>query len=169
MNPLAMKVLESFGYPTEAFARRAWDEFAVPGAPVMDFVFTVCDSAAGEVCPVWPGQPMTAHWGIEDPAAVEGLGYPKRSRLRDRVQVTSTTVSPFSRPSRCEDRQLALGCKLRDIGRMEGATSAPAEGELMAAFDLPRRLTAEALGTALLVATVVGSGIMAEPDAMTWR
>lgn len=72
VNLFALKVLRALDYPSEGFRSKAWDEFAVPGAPVMDFVFTVCDSAVGETCPVWPGQPMTAHWGIEDPAAVEG-------------------------------------------------------------------------------------------------
>jgi arsenate reductase len=64
VNPFAVKVLESFGYPTDGMRSKAWDEFAKPDAPVMDFVFTVCDNAAGETCPLWPGQPMTAHWGI---------------------------------------------------------------------------------------------------------
>ena len=72
VNPFALKVLESLDYPTEGLRSKGWEEFAAPGAPEMDFVFTVCDNAAGEACPVWPGQPMTAHWGIEDPAAVEG-------------------------------------------------------------------------------------------------
>jgi protein-tyrosine-phosphatase len=72
VNPLALKTLEAFEYPVEGFRSKSWEEFTAPDAPILDFVFTVCDSAAGEVCPVWPGQPMTAHWGIEDPAAVEG-------------------------------------------------------------------------------------------------
>jgi protein-tyrosine-phosphatase len=69
INPFTIKVLESRGYPTDGLRLKSWVEFAGAGAPVMDFVFTVCDNAAGETCPVWPGQPMTAHWGIEDPAA----------------------------------------------------------------------------------------------------
>ena len=77
VNPFAIKVLDAYGYPTDGFRSKSWDEFAGPGAPAMDFVFTVCDGAAGEACPVWPGQPMTAHWGIEDPAAVEGSGIEK--------------------------------------------------------------------------------------------
>ena len=67
VNSFALKVLEAFHYPTDGFRSKSWDEFAKPGAPNLDFVFTVCDSAAGESCPYWPGQPMTAHWGIEDP------------------------------------------------------------------------------------------------------
>lgn len=72
VNPLALQTLASLHLPTEGFRSKGWDEFAVLGAPIMDFVFTVCDAAAGEVCPVWPGQPMTAHWGVPDPAAVDG-------------------------------------------------------------------------------------------------
>ena len=71
VNPDAIAVLERIGYPTEGLRSKSWDEFAAPSAPVMDFVFTVCDDAAGEACPYWPGQPVTAHWGIEDPAAVD--------------------------------------------------------------------------------------------------
>ena len=81
VNPYAIKTLAAFGYPTEDFGSKNWDEYAAPGAPKMDFVFTVCDNAAGEVCPFWPGQPMTAHWGIEDPAAVEGGDIDKQRAL----------------------------------------------------------------------------------------
>src|SRR5829696_5853689 len=70
----AVRLLAEIGFPTESYRSKSWDEFAAEGAPKLDFVFTVCDNAAGEVCPVWPGQPMTAHWGIEDPAAIEGDG-----------------------------------------------------------------------------------------------
>ena len=72
VNPLTLKTLEAAGLPVADLRSKSWDEFAAPGAPKMDFVFTVCDNAAGEVCPVWPGQPMTAHWGFADPAAFEG-------------------------------------------------------------------------------------------------
>ena len=78
VNPFALKVLASLEYPTEGLRSKSWDEFATSGAPIMDFVFTVCDTAAAETCPVWPGQPMTAHWGIEDPAAVDGTDIQKR-------------------------------------------------------------------------------------------
>jgi len=74
VHPAALALLEELELPTEGLRSKSWDEFSGPGAPDLDFVFTVCDNAAGEVCPVWPGQPMTAHWGIEDPAAVEGEG-----------------------------------------------------------------------------------------------
>jgi arsenate reductase len=72
VHPSALKILATHRLPTDGYRSKPWDEFAQPGAPVLDFVFTVCDQAAGEVCPVWPGQPMTAHWGMPDPAAIEG-------------------------------------------------------------------------------------------------
>lgn len=83
VNPLALDTLESFRIPTQGFRSKNWDEFAKPDAPQMDFILTVCDKAAGEVCPVWPGQPMTAHWGIADPAAFEGTDDAKRQQFRD--------------------------------------------------------------------------------------
>ena len=79
VNPLALKVLESYGYPSEGYRSKRWDEFAAPDAPHMDFIFTVCDTAAGEACPVWPGHPATAHWGIEDPSAAEGTELEKEA------------------------------------------------------------------------------------------
>lgn len=72
VHPLTLQVLRSFNYPTDGLRSKSWSEFSAPGAPEMDLVFTVCDTAAGEACPVWPGQPMTAHWGIDDPVAVQG-------------------------------------------------------------------------------------------------
>ena len=74
VHPAAIELLHEQGFPTEGLSSKSWDEFAVPGAPALDLVFTVCDSAAGETCPVWPGRPVTAHWGIPDPAKVEGAG-----------------------------------------------------------------------------------------------
>ena len=78
VNPFAIELLELRRYPTDGLRSKAWDEFAEPGAPELNFVFTVCDNTAGEVCPIWPGQPITAHWGVEDPAAVEGSDDDKR-------------------------------------------------------------------------------------------
>ncbi len=93
----------------------------MPGAPVMDFVFTVCDSAAGETCPIWPGQPMTAHWGIEDPAAVEGSDVEKERAFVTAFRYLKNRISVFiSLPIRSLDT-MALGAKLRDIGRLDGA------------------------------------------------
>ena len=122
VNPFAIKVLGSFGYPTDGYRSKSWEEFAVPGAPVMDFVFTVCDSAAGEACPLWPGQPMTAHWGIEDPAAVEGTDIQKEAAFVAAFKYMRTRISLFtSLPLKSID-QMALGAKLQEIGRSEGAT-----------------------------------------------
>ncbi len=122
INPFALKVLEAYSYPTDGYRSKSWDEFAAPGAPVMDFVFTVCDSAAGEVCPIWPGRPMTAHWGIEDPAAVGGSDIEKERAFVTAFKYLKNRISVFiSLPIRSLDR-MALGAKLRDIGRLDGAT-----------------------------------------------
>jgi arsenate reductase len=83
VNPLALQTLATWHIPTDGFRSKSWDEFALPGAPTLDFAFTVCDNAAGEVCPVWPGQPMTAHWGVPDPAAVEGSDSQKAKAFMD--------------------------------------------------------------------------------------
>jgi arsenate reductase len=83
VNPYALETLASWHIPTDGFRSKSWDEFALPGAPVLDFAFTVCDNAAGEVCPLWPGQPMTAHWGVPDPAAVVGTEAQKRKAFMD--------------------------------------------------------------------------------------
>ena len=116
-------MLDAYGYPTDGFRSKSWDEFAAPGAPDMDFVFTVCDSAAGEACPVWPGQPMTAHWGIEDPAAVEGTDIEKERAFVTAFRYLRNRISVFtSLPIRSLDK-MALSAKLREIGRMEGATA----------------------------------------------
>ncbi len=122
VNPLALKTLESFGYPADGFRSKGWEEFAGSGAPVMDFVFTVCDSAAGESCPIWPGQPMTAHWGIPDPAAVEGTDIEKQAAFNEAFRYLRNRIGAFiNLPIKSVDK-LALGAQLRDIGRMDGAT-----------------------------------------------
>jgi arsenate reductase (thioredoxin) len=127
VNPFTLKVLQSLGYPTEGLRSKSWDEFAVSGAPKMDFVFTVCDSAAGEVCPVWPGQPITAHWGIEDPAAVEGADWQKEAAFVEAARYLKNRITAFtSLPLKSLDT-LVLGTRLRDIGQMEGSTSQPAK------------------------------------------
>jgi arsenate reductase (thioredoxin) len=122
INPFAIKVLESYDFPTDDLRSKSWDEFAAPGAPVMDFVFTVCDTAAAETCPVWPGQPMTAHWGIEDPAAVEGTDIQKEAAFVLATKYLRNRISIFaSLPIRSLDK-MALNAKLREIGQLEGAT-----------------------------------------------
>ena len=122
VNPFALKTLESFGYPADGFRSKGGEEFAGSGAPVMDFVFTVCDSAAGESCPIWPGQPMTAHWGIPDPAAVEGTDIEKQAAFNEAFRYLRNRIGAFiNLPIKSVDK-LALGAQLRDIGRMDGAT-----------------------------------------------
>ncbi len=124
VNPFSLKVLKSFDYPTEGLRSKGWEEFGGPDAPVMDFVFTVCDNAAGETCPVWPGQPMTAHWGIEDPAAVEGTDIRKETAFVTAFRYLRNRISLFTAlPLKSLDK-MALGTKLREIGRTEGTTSA---------------------------------------------
>ena len=95
VNPLALDILQRHGFPTEGLRSKAWDEFAVPAVPTMDFVFTVCDNAANEVCPVWPGQPMTAHWGVADPAAVEGSELEKIQAFREAFRVLEKRIQAF--------------------------------------------------------------------------
>jgi arsenate reductase len=123
VNPFAIKVLRSRDYPSEGFRSKSWLEFAQPGAPQMDFVFTVCDSAAGEACPVWPGRPMTAHWGIEDPAAAEGTDIEKEAAFVAAFRFMKNRISAFTSLPLASIDKLALGTRLRDIGRMDGSTS----------------------------------------------
>jgi arsenate reductase (thioredoxin) len=124
VNPFALKVLDSLGYPTDGFRSKSWDEFAGPDAPVMDFIFTVCDSAAGEACPVWLGHPATAHWGIEDPAAVEGTGIEKERAFVQVAKYLKNRISAFLALPMASLDQVALTHHLREIGRLEGATAA---------------------------------------------
>ncbi|MEO8315264.1 MAG: arsenate reductase ArsC [Pseudomonadota bacterium] len=117
VNPFALHLLERVGLPTAGLRSKAWDEFAAPGAPPLDFVFTVCDNAAGEVCPVWPGQPMTAHWGLPDPAAVEGTDLDKTNAFRDAFRALERRIGLFTAlPIRSLDK-MALGTKLHEIGK----------------------------------------------------
>ena len=117
VNPYALRTLAAYGYPAKGFRSKSWDEYAAPGAPVMDFVFTVCDNAAGEVCPIWPGQPMTAHWGVPDPAGVEGNAEVKRKAFFSAYNALNRRISIFaSLPLEKLDR-IALQQKLDDIGR----------------------------------------------------
>lgn len=115
VHPAAIKLLQELDYDTGEFRSKSWDEFAAPGAPKLDFVFTVCDNAAGETCPSWPGQPMTAHWGVEDPAAVEGEGQDEAfwnayQQLQRRIQLF--LALPID-----DIDELSLQNRLKDIGR----------------------------------------------------
>ena len=127
VNPFALKVLGALGYPTEGFRSKSWSEFAEPDAPVMDFVFTVCDSAAGEACPVWPGHPITAHWGIEDPAAVEGSEIEKERAFVQAAEYLKTRISTFLSLPLASIDQMSLRQRLREIGQQPSATSARPE------------------------------------------
>ena len=122
INPFSLRVLAAYGYPTDGFRSKNWDEFTLPGAPAMDFIFTVCDSAAGETCPIWPGHPMTAHWGIPDPAAVEGTDLEKEAAFVTAFKQMRNRIGLFTAlPLKTIDA-MSLTAKLRDIGRQEDAT-----------------------------------------------
>jgi arsenate reductase len=122
VNPFALKVLSSFGYPTDGMTSKSWDVFAAPDAPQLDFVFTVCDNAAGETCPYWPGQPMTAHWGIEDPAAVEGTDIQKEAAFVTAFRYMKNRILAFTNLPLKSIDELSLRSKLREIGRLDGAS-----------------------------------------------
>lgn len=117
VHPSAIELLKTLGYETESFRSKSWDEFSGPEAPKMDFVFTVCDSAADEACPLWPGHPMTAHWGIPDPAAVEGTDAGIRSAFADAFRILNHRISGFDNlPVESLDR-LSLKRQLDEIGQ----------------------------------------------------
>lgn len=123
VHPLALKVLEDSGYPVAGARSKSWDEFAIADAPKMDFVFTVCDNAAGEVCPVWPGQPVTAHWGIEDPAAADGTDLDRERAFVLAFRYLKSRITAFiSLPIAKLDR-LSLTREVEKIGTSEGSTS----------------------------------------------
>jgi len=117
VHPLALELLRRTNLPAEGFRSKSWDEFAAPGAPPMDFIFTVCDNAAGEVCPVWPGKPMSAHWGIADPAAADGTDAEKAFAFLKTLKELETRIKLFTKlPIDSLDRT-TLQAKLRDIGK----------------------------------------------------
>lgn len=126
INPHALALLQSLGYGTAGLRSKSWSEFARPGAPALDFVFTVCDNAAGEACPFWPGQPMTAHWGIPDPAAATGNEAEIRLAFADAFRMLNNRISIFvSLPIRSLDK-LALQKQLESIGKSKHAGDTPA-------------------------------------------
>jgi protein-tyrosine-phosphatase len=117
VNPHALELLRRLGFDTAGLRSKPWDEFAAPGAPDLHFVFTVCDNAAGEVCPVWPGRPMTAHWGMPDPAAVQGTELEIANAFRETFRGLERRIQMFtSLPIASLDR-LSLNEKIREIGR----------------------------------------------------
>lgn len=119
INPHTLALLKRLHFPTEGLRSKSWDEFAKPGAPVLDFIFTVCDDAANEVCPVWPGQPMTAHWGVPDPAAVTGDEKAIENAFRQAFTILQRRIEVFANlPIKALDR-MALKKRLDEIGRAE--------------------------------------------------
>ena len=117
VNPFALELLQKNRLPTEDLRSKNWDEFARAGAPALDFVFTVCDNAAGEVCPVWPGQPMTAHWGVPDPAAVEGSDEAKRKAVFTAWSQLQHRISIFASLPLDKLDRLSLKQRLDEIGQ----------------------------------------------------
>ena len=117
VNPFAIELLKSAHIPADGLRSKSWDEFAAPGAPPLDFVFTVCDNAAGEVCPLWPGQPMTAHWGVPDPAAVEGSNAEKTKAFRDVFLTLERRINLFTSLPMASIDQLALARRVAEIGK----------------------------------------------------
>lgn len=126
INPFALKVLEAYDYPAAGYRSKSWDEFATPDAPKMDFVFTVCDAAAGEPCPIWPGQPITAHWGIEDPAAVEGPDIERERAFVQAFKYLRNRIAAFVCLPLASLDGVRLRTRLDEIGESEGATTPPA-------------------------------------------
>src|SRR5215469_14419367 len=127
VHPETLRLLQGLGYATSGFRSKSWDEFTAPDAPVFDFVFTVCDSAAAEACPLWPGQPATAHWGIPDPAEAKGTPAEIAVAFEDAYRMLNQRIAVFTAlPLRSIDT-LSLQSKLREIGQMEGSTTKATE------------------------------------------
>ncbi|WP_430253601.1 arsenate reductase ArsC [Neorhizobium sp. DAR64872/K0K18] len=123
VNPMALDVLVGHKFPTEGLRSKSWDEFAGAEAPQLDFIFTVCDNAAGESCPVWPGKPMTAHWGIEDPAAVEGTDAEKRIAFTTALRYMKLRIAAFAALPLQSLERISLTARLQEIGQLEGSTN----------------------------------------------
>lgn len=120
VHPVALELLAELGFDTSELRSKSWDEFSRPNAPKLDFIFTVCDNAAGETCPIWPSNPMNAHWGIEDPAAVEGPG--QREAFERALHYLSNRISLFLALPHESIDEMAMERKLKEIGRLEGAS-----------------------------------------------
>ncbi|KAB2845868.1 MAG: arsenate reductase ArsC [Hyphomicrobiaceae bacterium] len=122
VNPFALKVLAAHDCPSDTVRSKSWEEFGGAAAPRMDFVITVCDSAAGETCPVWPGQPISAHWGIEDPAAAEGTPIEKERAFETAFRYLARRIEAFAALPIASLDELKLKAEMRHIGRLQGAT-----------------------------------------------
>ena len=125
VHPKTLRLLNELHYDTSALRSKSWNEFARPGAPPLDFVFTVCDNAAGEACPFWPGQPMTAHWGVPDPAAATGSSAEIAIAFRDAYRMLERRIEIFTALPLGKIDKLSLQAKLREIGQID-STTAPA-------------------------------------------
>jgi arsenate reductase len=119
VHPLALELLHALGYPTEGYRSKGWEEFARRGAPELDFVFTVCDDAAGEACPVWPGSPVTAHWGVPDPAAVEGDDIARKRAFVSTYRTLEKRIGLFTSLRIEELDRLALKRRVEEIGGLD--------------------------------------------------
>ena len=117
VNPFSLELLAGVGIATDHLRSKSWDEFAGPGAPHMHFIITVCDNAAGEVCPIWPGKPVTAHWGVADPAAVEGTDDQKRAAFRDAATILRRRIELLVNLPTAKLEELSIQSKLQEIGR----------------------------------------------------
>ena len=125
VNPFALDLLRTLDLPTEGARSKSWDEFAQPDAPAMNFVFTVCGQAAGEACPVWPGQPITAHWGVPDPAAVAGSEIEKRQAFRDAFRALENRIKIFCSVRLDSLEMMAIQREVEAIGRAGSTASVP--------------------------------------------
>ena len=123
INPHVLEFLEKRNFPTADLRSKSWNEFAAPDGPALDFVFTVCDNAAGETCPVWPGHPMTAHWGIEDPAAVEGPEIARQTAFVSAFRYLRNRIAVFAALPVSSLDKSTLRSRLVEIGQSEGASS----------------------------------------------
>jgi protein-tyrosine-phosphatase len=127
VHPETLRLLRSLGYNTVDFRSKSWDEFAEPDAPKFDFVFTVCDNAAAEACPLWPGQPVTAHWGIPDPASATGTPAEVALAFKDAYRLLNHRIGAFVALPLHSLNRLVIESKLREIGQMEGSTAKASE------------------------------------------
>lgn len=119
VNPFAIELLEKNGFPTAGLRSKSWDEFAGADAPAMDFIVTVCDNAAGEACPVWPGKPATAHWGVEDPAAIEGTDEVKRKAFQSALAILKRRIELLLALPLDKLDAMSLQHKMREIGKAQ--------------------------------------------------
>jgi arsenate reductase len=123
VHPIALALLQQLDFPTEGLRSKSWDEFETPGAPALNFIFTVCDNAAGEVCPIWPGKPMTAHWGIPDPAAAEGSDANEWTAFQTAFRALENRIRPFTSLPLASWDNLKLNAELDRIGRLAPPTT----------------------------------------------